>query len=836
MPVRTIQTTLTSGELDAYLKGRIDVKHYYNGADFLRNVFVLPQGGVVRRDGLRHIERHLRTLTAVNIAGATVTAPNGGTTSNATDDDTSTEFATTAGVGTTNPFVIIHIDFGSAQNVLFADVIGLRIDGGSTDSDGEVVWQYSDDNSAWTTFGEAIDKVDTTDRYKRRSESTGQVSHRYWRLARVGSTDLSTNNFVFDEVDMYEEHASTLSNARVVPFEFSTTQRYLMVFSDLNMRVFKNGVFQADVPSPYSSAELKTVDSETNDITTINSTQDLDTLLAYHEDHNPRKFFRDAADDEWNPSDWPVNQTPTHPFERETTTEGTPAAATGSGISFAAGAEFSTDDLGKFIRGNGGYGEIVSVASSTQVTMDIEGDDGFFDTNAIPAGEWTVEENVWSPTRGYQKSGVFFQGRLHYAGAKSRPSSAYASRAGTVLNFNIGDGSDADAIDVTADTPEVGVPEFTNIHVGRHLQLFSTAAEFYVPASEDEGLTPTNYVLRVASKHGSKKGVPVVEVAGATIFLQRGGKALREYLFSDTEQAYNAGNLSLLSSHLFDDPVDMAHRKATSTQEADYILLPNTDGTLIVYNTLRSQEINAFSLCETEGDFLNVAVDFDQMYFVVERNIDGQDERYIEVFDPDLRVDAGVKGGAASSVTGLDHLEGETVDIILDGAIQPQQTVASGTVTFARASTTSYQVGLPFPDVKWNERQRLVAAGKTGRQANILVYGDDNADKSAGDGDQVWIRDMPVEPNLPDGTAIGKKKRVLGATVRLKDTTGLWMNGGIISFQQFGSELLDQEIPEFSGDKTEDGLLGWDDFGQIDLTVRGPFKFELLALSKRVAV
>lgn len=49
------QTSFTSGELAETLFGRIDVSRYFAGAQLLENVLVVPQGGVKRRPGMRHL-------------------------------------------------------------------------------------------------------------------------------------------------------------------------------------------------------------------------------------------------------------------------------------------------------------------------------------------------------------------------------------------------------------------------------------------------------------------------------------------------------------------------------------------------------------------------------------------------------------------------------------------------------------------------------------------------------------------------------------------------------------------------------------------------------------
>ena len=191
MAIKVIQTNFTSGELDPLLIGRVDVKHYYSGAARLRNVLVLPQGGVRRRPGLEYIDALPNQITRVT-AAVTITAPNNGTTANANDDDTSTELTTTVNISTTNPYVVVHYDLGSAKTIMFADVVGARLSAGSNSTEWFI--QYSTDNITFTGLGNAV-PMSTDDHHRR---STGPVTARYWRFARIGATDMTTAKATID--------------------------------------------------------------------------------------------------------------------------------------------------------------------------------------------------------------------------------------------------------------------------------------------------------------------------------------------------------------------------------------------------------------------------------------------------------------------------------------------------------------------------------------------------------------------------------------------------------------------------------------------------------------
>ena len=243
----------------------------------------------------------------------------------------------------------------------------------------------------------------------------------------------------------------------------------------------------------------------------------------------------------------------------------------------------------------------------------------------------------------------------------------------------------------------------------------------------------------------------------------------------------------------------MAVRVATSTDEGDRLMLVNgDDGSIACYTLLRSQNVIAPSEWTTEGEFINIGVDVDDIYVVVKRNINSADVYYVEIFDADALLDSSIVGGAAASVN-MTHLEGETIKIIRDGIIEPDQTVPASpfTVTFATAAATSHQVGLNFtPEVKT----------------------------------------LPVEPNLPSGSLKGFKKRIFEVNAELFETQSLTIDGKLIPFRQFGTGVFGSSVPEYTGIKTLHGILGYTYDGQITIGQEVPLKMTLLGIDYKISV
>ena len=121
------------------------------------------------------------------------------------------------------------------------------------------------------------------------------------------------------------------------------------------------------------------------------------------------------------------------------------------------------------------------------------------------------------------------------------------------------------------------------------------------------------------------------------------------------------------------------------------------------------QQVGGFSTIETKGSIESACVvaegDEDIVYVEVMRTVNGQAVRFVERMNErqytDLKecvyVDcAGTyRGEAKKEITGLTWLEGETVSILADGAVEPQQVVKDGKITLTYPAEIVH-VGLPF--------------------------------------------------------------------------------------------------------------------------------------------
>jgi hypothetical protein len=355
---------------------------------------------------------------------------------------------------------------------------------------------------------------------------------------------------------------------------------------------------------------------------------------------------------------------------------------------------------------------------------------------------------------------------------------------------------DDDAVEATLDTNDLNV--ITDIISGRDFQVFTTGGEFFIPQAGTDPVTPLTFTFKNVSRNGIKPGTRVQSVDSGSIYIQRQGKSLNEFIFSDTQLTYITQRISLLSGHLLKGPQRVALRRASSTEEADLLLMTNTDdGSIAAFSIMRSQQVTSPSEFTTDGEFIDVGVDVNQIYVVTKRTFNSVVRYFIEIFGYEYFTDCAFVGGAAASASGLPHVA-KVLNVITDGSPQGNETVSgAGAVTFDRSSTTSYEVGLP-----------------------ITVY----------------VKTMPAEVKLQTGSRVSFKKRIVEISAVLNETQNLIINNQPVAFRLFDNPLLDDPIPEFTGIKRVNGVLGYNREQSIEVSQDLPVKMNLLGLDYRVAV
>jgi hypothetical protein len=584
------------------------------------------------------------------------------------------------------------------------------------------------------------------------------------------------------------------SGVRLVSFEFSVTDSYMLCFTNDTMYVYKNkALVHTETSTGIVSAYLDT----------MCWTQSADTLIVVHQDMAPRKIVRGASDTDWTISTISFDSIPNYAFTLSTfNTSGsgtlTPSDVSGKITLTSQHATFIAGHVGQYINASPqGRARIVEVTTTT--TVNVVTEFPFFDTTAIANADWDLEtgyEDVWSASKGWPRTVTFHQGRLYFGGSKSRPSTIWGSKVGLYFSFEAVEALDDDAVEATLDTNTFNA--ITDIISGRDLQIFTTGGEFNVNQEGLSAITPSNFFVSASSRNGSKEGIRVQQLESGVLFVQRQGKALSEIAFSDATLSYETAKVSLLSGHLLKGPKRMDIRRAVATDENDLLLLVNEDdGSICLFSLLRAQNVIAPSQFTTTGSFKDIGVDIVDIYTVVSRDDGGVTKYYVEIFDDNSLTDCGVVG-TTSATANMAHLVGAVVHCISDGYVEPDQTVpAGGTITFTNPPTASSECGLPI---------------------------------------SVEIKTMPTEVKMQSGTRIGFRKRIVEVNALLYKTQNIVINNNLVPIRSLGSGALDEPVPEFTGTKTLHGILGYSNNGQITVTQSSPLKLTLLGLEYKVSV
>ena len=447
------------------------------------------------------------------------------------------------------------------------------------------------------------------------------------------------------------------SDSRLISFEFNTEQTYLLVFSPQKIKVYKEEVCIAEMDSVWTAKQLKT----------INWTQSADTLLVVHPEVPPMQISRNDGE-VWKIEEWEFYSEngqvfcPYYNFYQKKV-KLSPSGTSGT-ITLTADSEiFDESWMNIRIKINGGEGVITGISAANKASLSVS--KGLSGTGGTT--DW--EEQVFSARRGYPSSLTFHQDRMVIGGSYSLPNHLWLSKSSDLFNFDIGTGLDDEAIDFSILSDQVNA--ITNVVSSRHLLVFTTGAEWMVTG---EPLTPSSIQLHRQTNVGSysKYTLPPQNVDGATLFVSQNGKQLREFLYADVEQAYQATDLTLLASEIIQTPCDIDY-----SQDESILYVVLSDGTVSCLTTYRSEEVNAWSKFTTQGKIRSIAVIGDDRYFAVERD----NKTLLEVIDKNFYVDCGKKLSAEIATkdwTGLDYLEGKEISVIGDGFVIGDFTVENG--------------------------------------------------------------------------------------------------------------------------------------------------------------
>lgn len=352
-----------------------------------------------------------------------------------------------------------------------------------------------------------------------------------------------------------------------------------------------------------------------------------------------------------------------------------------------------------------GTAEITSVTDAQNVVADV--------LTELPDNQPTIswQESAFSEYQGYPRAIALFDNRLMLAGTAKKPQAFFYSGINTYNDF-------------LAQTTLADAPFFVEALSDDQssIQWLSAQRELFVGTASVEGVLAT----RKQDEAQSPENLPIVRwnesmgsahraalpMRDSLMCLQRGRTTINMLAYSLERDGYTGEEVSLLCNHLFSSGVQqMAHLREPYTGA----FTVQEDGTLchMVYEP-KLQVTGWCKFTTKNGSFESVAVipssnsDEDEVWCVVKREVDGVTKRHVERFTISNRakqeaddtdnlwyVDAGIKetGTDLTTISGLDHLEGETVCVLADG-IKGEYIVNTGSITLTTPADTVI-VGLP---------------------------------------------------------------------------------------------------------------------------------------------
>jgi hypothetical protein len=549
------------------------------------------------------------------------------------------------------------------------------------------------------------------------------------------------------------EVKTSSTKTRVVRFEFSTTQAYILEFGDLYMRVYASH-------ARVGTVEVVTTYTE-DEIFDLKFAQSADTLYVAHPAHAPAKVTR-ASHTSWAIADLAFLDGPWLPVNGTATTL-TFGATTGTGVSCtASAATFASTDVGRQIRAKTtgakwGWATITGYTSTTVVTVTINEDMGATTATA----NWRL--GVWSDTTGYPSVVTFYQDRLLWDGGAAAPQTIYGSRTGDYLNHAPTDYAttpvvaDDNSLAIAMNSRDVQVirwmlPDEKGLLVG------TVKGEWAVrPSASGEALTPTNQKADQLTRYGSSTVAPA-EAGATALYVQRSGRVVRELVFVFADDKYKSPDMTRLAEHItYGGITEIAFQLAPLS----VLWAVRDDGVLLGFTYERDESVVGWhrhilggvfgsgdAIVESVAVIPNPAGDADEVWMVVKRTVNGGTVRYLEYMskvwergdtqETSVYFDSAVvyDSTATTTITGLGHLEGETVAVKADGAAHPDKTVASGTITLD-VSATQVVVGLGYNSDGVTLRNNAgavngTAQGKTQRKHRLAFRLHDTLGFSAG--------------------------------------------------------------------------------------------------------
>ena len=716
--VSTALTNFTGGQLSDRMEGRTDFQKYFSGCKTLENFIVQPHGSVTRRPG---------TTFAAEVKTSSLKTR------------------------------LIPFEFSTEQSYALEfgnNYIRFYKDNGAVLEANKTITAITKANpGVVTSAAHGFSNGDTV-------VITGVVGMTQVNGKRFKVASVATNTFQLQDIDGNNVNTTsytTYTSGGIANRVYTLTTTYL-----------------------------------TADLFNIKYAQSADVMYLCHPDYSVKKLSR-TGHTSWTITevdfsngpflDHNITTTTLNPSHRLAGQSTTVTASSTTGINDGNG--FTSADIGRLVHFDDGHFEITSITSTTVVVGTVI---KTF-TASSASTDWAL--GAFSEYTGYPSCVTFYEQRLVFAGTEHQPQTLFFSKSGDYENMDDnyhGTVAADDAMIYTIASNQVNVIQ--SLKATRTLIILTSGGEFTLNSdSTGTAVSPTNINIKKQSNYGASN-IDALSVGNATLFVQRAKRKLRELAYNFDTDGYVAPDMTILAEDVTLSGLD----ELTYQQEPHSIIWGiRGDGVLVGLTYQRSEQVVAWHQHKLGGSFGSTThgivesvisisgnsynrTDEDQLWVIVKRTINGVTRRYVEYFTPfqfdsSLTqfqfVDSGLSysGSATSTLTGLDHLEAQSVTVIANGSTHPNKTVSSGSITLDR-TTTAAKIGLGYTST---------------------------------------LQTMRLDVGSQDGTSQGKTKRIFDVTLRFYETVGAKVGPDTSNLEEIpfrsSAASMDVAVPLFTGDK-----------------------------------
>lgn len=459
----------------------------------------------------------------------------------------------------------------------------------------------------------------------------------------------------------------------------------------------------------------------------INFTQSADVLFLVHPGVKPQQLVR-SDDTDWDFSAFNLKDGPYKDENTTATTLGlsgtsgsvTVTASSATGINNDTG--FQTTDVGRLIRfkdasGNWTWLEITARASTTSVTATIKGPNASAGTAVTT---WRL--GAFSDTEGWPSVVVFFQDRLVFLEAPGEPLGVFLSKRGDYDNFEPSDASG----DVFADSAislylvsNTVNKAFWAIPLGNDLVIGTASSEWTIGANTaGEALTAVTAVAKESTTFGSAP-IRAIKVNNTALFVGATQTAIGRVAYNFENDAYDAQDMNLFANHILRGGV---RQTAYMREPENRFFVVTKNGELLTMAYKPDQNVSGWARIRTNGRVLSCAVipstngGTNELYVLVEREIDGVKYRFAEVQDNPFDIDQNIENA---------HFLDAAVKF--DGRSEPAANLtisaATGAVTIT-ADASVFGIASIDDDIRIGDNLARITAVNSGTEIEATVLSD----------------------------------------------------------------------------------------------------------------